>query len=219
MKKTILGCLILGGFCLTAFAQDTRERAEARLMQAFGGTSVELKLAMPATAKGVEIAADKQNSTDTEKNRKRLKTYGTAIGSGEKVLVTGVRVTRDEISFELSGGGAPEGRLGASAGVPYAPAPASIQESRAVARVNSGESGGRDLENVHSTVRHEQSQRQQNNARNQAEYAGRLKDAIERERVARLKMGSRFIIKFDGADTASITPDELKRILTDYVVF
>lgn len=219
MKKTILCLTILAISCVAAFAQNAREQAEATLIQTFRLTSVTVKVPMPATAKGIEIAANKQNSTDAEKNQKRLKTYGTAIGSGESVLVTGVRVTKGEISFELSGGGAPEGKLGESAGVPYFPAPASTKESRAVARVNSGETGLLDQENVHSTVRREQSQRQQNNARNQTEYAGRLKDAIERERAMRLRMGSRFVIKFDGADTASITPDELKRILADYVAF
>ena len=53
MKKTtfILVCLA-AMFSTSAFAQDSREVAQAKLTQAFQGKSVSLKVDMPATDKG-----------------------------------------------------------------------------------------------------------------------------------------------------------------------
>jgi hypothetical protein len=220
MKKTILGCLILATFCLAAFAQDSREQAEARLRQAFQGENVALKIDMPATVKGVDILADRQNSTDSEKNQKRSKSYGTAIKSGDTVRVTGIRVTKNEITFELGGGGAREDDPAAAAGARPDPAPASSLESRARMSVNAaGNSTVTDNENDHSTLRYQTAVRKRDDALAAAEYETRRREAIERARTTRLKMGSRFVIKFDARDTASVTADELKRILADYVVF
>jgi hypothetical protein len=219
MKKTILGGLILVLSCAPAFAQNAREQARATLIKAFIQKNVVVKLDMPGIDKGVEVFADKQNSTDAGKNLKRLTAFGTAIRSGDTARVTGIRVTKDEISVELNGGGMPKSTF-----VGAVPRPAltraSTEESRAMNRINSaGDSSKRDMEQEHSRVKYESAERKRKDARATAVYVARHKEAIERARAGAPNMGSRFVIKFDRTDPASVTPDELKRLLADYVVF
>ena len=75
------------------------------------------------------------------------------------------------------------------------------------------------MEQEHSRVKYESAVRKRNEARATVVNEAMRQEAIERLRAARLQMGSRFVIKFDERDTASVTPDELKRLLADYVVF
>jgi hypothetical protein len=219
VKKTILGGLILVLSCAAAFAQNAREQAQASLIKAFIQKDVTLKMDMPATDKGVEVLADKQNSTNAGKNLKRLETFGRAIRSGDTAKVTSIRVTKDEICVELDGGGLPESILG-GAGLRPARTRASSTESAAMNRINrAGNSSPRDMEQEHSRVKYESAERKHNDARAAAAYEAWRKEATERARAAGPYMGSRFVIKFDGRDTASVTADELKRILADYVGF
>jgi hypothetical protein len=217
MKKTILGCLILGLFALAASAQNAREQAQATLIKAFIQKNVVVKVDMPAVNKGVEVLADKQNSTDAGKNRKRLAAFGTAIRSGDTAMVTNIRVTKDEISLELDGGGLPEISLAGRGAVQTRP---STTETAAMARINrAGDSSKRDLEQEHSRVKYESAVRKRNDALATAVNETQRQEAMERARAAGPKMGSRFVIKFDRSDPSSVTPDELKRLLADYVVF
>ena len=221
MKKidTLLSFLMVGIFAAAALGQSSREDAQARLLKEFDGKTVAIKLDMPATARGVEVDADKQNRVNPAKNQKRLKTYGTAIKSGESARVTNVRVSKDEISFELSGGGAPEGDLGSSAGQRPLPQAASTLESRTRARLNSNpDSLHHDAQQDRDSLKYQTAERKHNDVREQAAYEARRQKAIEIERARRLTMGSRFVIKFD-RDTASVTPDELRRILADVITF
>ena len=224
MKKTtaVLACLLITVFSAAALAQDSREAAQAKLTQALQGTRVSLKMDMPATQKGVVIAADKTGAIDQEKHQKRLKTYGTAIQNGEATVITGVRISGDEIVVEFAGGGAPEGDLGAAAGPRPVPTQASTRESRSRSRMNTNgdpNSSRLDDQNVRSTVKYESAKRQQADREAEAKYEARRQKAIEQARELNLKMGSRFIIKFDDRNTASITPEELTKLLSAYVSF
>jgi hypothetical protein len=217
MKKTILGGLILALFALAASAQDSREQAQARLIRALIQKNVVVKLDMPATVKGVEVLADKQNSTDAGKNLKRLKAYGTGLRSGDIAMVTSIRVMKDEIHLELDGGGLPEISLAGRGAVQTR---ASTSETGAMARINrAGDSSRSDLEEEHSRVKYESSVRKRNDALATAVNETQRQEALERARAAGPKMGSRFVIKFDRSDPAAVTADELKRILADYVAF
>jgi hypothetical protein len=221
MKKDnfILACLVLMVFSATALAQDSREAAQAKLTQAFQGKSVSLKMDMPATNKGVVVAA---GSIDQEKYQKRLKTYGTAIKNGEATVITGVRISGDEIVVEFAGGGAPEGDLGAAAGPRPVPTQPSSRESRSRSRMNANgdpNSSLLDDQNVRSTVKYESAKRQQADREAEAKYQARRQKAIEQARELNLKMGSRLIIKFDNRNAAAVSPDELTKLLSAFVSF
>lgn len=217
MKKIILVCCILVISCTAASAQNSRKQAQSNLIRAFIQKQVVVKMDMPGVDKGVEVLADKQNSTDAGKNLKRLKAFGTGIRSGDTAKVTNIRVTKDKISFELNGGGWPESMAGRGVGpVP----PRANTTGNATPRINrASDSSRRDREQDQSRAKYESAERIHNEARTAAVNDAMRQGAIERLRAAGLQMGSRFVIKFDGRDTASVTPDELKRILADYVVF
>ena len=217
MRKTILGCLILGVFCLSAFAQGAREQAEARLMQAFQGKNVVVLLDMPATNKGVDVVAG--SSIDREKYQKRLKTYGTAIMNGRTAAITAIKVTKDEIVLELAGGGAAEIDPVKLAGPEPGVTASSSRENHARSQVNRTDPAAGTYGNANSTLRYEASKRNQEDALKLSEYRARRDLAVQKARREALQKGSRFVVKFDRLDTAAVTPDELKRALADYVQF
>lgn len=224
MKKhiAVLACLLMAVCSVTALAQDSRDAAQAKLTGALQGTRVSLKMDMPATDKGVVVDAGKAGAVDQEKYQKRLKTYGTAIQTGEATVITGVKLSGGEIVVEFAGGGAPDGDLGASAGTRPVPTASSIRESRARSRMNTNGDPNKNLfddQNVRSTVKYESAKRQHEDSRAEAEYQARRQKAIERARELRLKMGSRLIIKFDRTDAASVTPEELTKLLSAFVAF
>jgi predicted small secreted protein len=219
MKKIILVCCILVISCIAASAQNARKQAQANLIRAFIQKKVTVKVDLPSTDKGFEIHADKQNSADAEKNLKRLKGFGASIQSGGTAMVTDIRVAKDEISFELNGGGLPESTL-AGRGIGPVPTRASTTGTTATPRINrDSNSSPRDTEHEQSRAKYESAEREHNEARTMVANEAMRQGAIDRLRAAGLQMGSRFVIKFDGRDTASVTPDELKRLLADYVVF
>ena len=219
MKKIILVCCILVISCIAASAQNARKQAQASLISAFIQKKVTVKVDLPSTDKGFEVLADKQNSADAEKNLKRLKVFGASILSGDTAVVTNIRVTKDEISFELNGGGLPEGTM-AGRGFGPVPSRASTTGRTAAARINRADDSSQgDKEQEQSRAKYESAERKHNEARTMVANEAMRQGAIDRIRAAGLQMGSRFVIKFDGRDTASVTPDELKRILADYVAF
>lgn len=224
VKRTniILWFILLSMLSLTALAQDPRDTAQAKLTQALQGKRVSLKMDMPATEKGVVVAADKADVIDREKYQKRLKTYGTAIQNGEATVITGVKLSGNEIVVEFAGGGAPEGDLGAAAGPRPAPTASSTRESRARSRMNANGDPNQNLlddQNVRSTVKYESAKRQQADSKAEAEYQARRAKAVEEARALNLKMGSRFIIKFDNRDAGAVTREELTKLLSAFVSF
>lgn len=219
MKKTIavLACLLITAFSATALAQDSREAAQTKLTQALQGTRVSLKMDMPATQKGVVVAA---GSIDQEKYQKRLKTYGTAIKNGEATVITGVRISGDEIVVEFAGGGAPEIDLTALVGVEPSWTNGAILEDRSRSRTNAERASKVvSADKLRSQVRYEVSKSQREESLRTADYRDRKKAAIAKARELNLKMGSRFIIKFDNRNAASITPEDLTKLLSAYVSF
>lgn len=229
MKKhiAVLACLLMAVCSVTALAQDSRDAAQAKLTGALQGARVSLKIDMPATEKGVVVAAGKTAAVDQEKYQKRLKTYGTAIRSGEASVITGVRVSRNEIVVEFAGGGAPQIDVTALVGESPAPLSSGITESRARSRMNMNGDVNTNLrnpvpiddQNVRSTVKYESAKRQREDSERAANYQARKKEALDKARAENLKKGSRITIKFDNRDTANLTPEDLTKLLAPYVSF
>lgn len=216
MKRTnhFMALMLLVVLSAAAFAQSSREAAEKRLTQAFRGKNVTVNIDMPATNKGVEIAGGRM---DAEKNRKRLDTYGTAIRSGEKVAITGIRVEGNKVSFKLAGGGAPEIDIENILGPRPDGTTADIREARARTRVNSPDAQAVNG-NSESTWRYRASQRRQDDSRREAEYQTERTEALTAARLAALRKGSRFTIKLSGGDVGSLTADEVINLLKGFVV-
>lgn len=91
--------LILAG-ALSLWAQS-----EAELRRFFEGKKVRVKLDLPATQLGADVAWNAQPGLDFARYSQRLRQYGKSLHDGDEVMVTGVRVKSRNIEFHLGGGG------------------------------------------------------------------------------------------------------------------
>jgi hypothetical protein len=91
--------LILAG-ALSLWAQS-----EAELRRFFEGKKVRVKLDLPATQLGADVAWNAQPGLDFARYSQRLRQYGKSLYDGDEVMVTGVRVKSRNIEFHLGGGG------------------------------------------------------------------------------------------------------------------
>lgn len=193
---------------------------EAALRRAFEGQSVVLKIDMPGTSSGVNVYPDRDMPVDFPEVATRLKKFGTAIRSGDAIMVTKIRVKDDLIEFQLGGGG--YGTFGDAMGesgggateVGETPAEKALRDSIRH-ETNSGAKRRmqRDLDALRSTRERENSQ-----ARSAAAQAEEIRQSNLRGR--RMEGGSRFNVRFRGGVPAeALTPDGLRALLSRYVDF
>jgi hypothetical protein len=193
---------------------------EAVLRRAFEGQSVVLRIDMPGTSSGVNVFPGEDMPVNFPDVATKLKKYGTAIRSGDAVMVTKIRVKDDLIEFQLGGGGygtfgdaMGEGGGGATQ-VGETPAEKSLRDSLRH-ETNSGAKRRmqRDLDALRSTRERENSQ-----ARSAAAQAEEIRQSNLRGR--RIEGGSRFNIRFrGGVPPEALTPDGLRQMLSRYVDF
>jgi hypothetical protein len=80
-------------------------QSEAALRKAFEGKRVNIKIEMPATKWGIDVAPGNDPAIDFWTYQHRIKEYGTAIRPGDSVLITAIKVKEKLIEFQLGGGG------------------------------------------------------------------------------------------------------------------
>ena len=90
---------------ILALATPAGAQNEDALRSFFEGRRVTLKIDMPGSSDGVDVHADAARAIDYQRYGDRLKTYGTSIRSGDSSVVTLVKMKKDVIEFQLSGGG------------------------------------------------------------------------------------------------------------------
>lgn len=194
---------------------------EAALRRAFEGQSVVLKIDMPGTSSGVNVYPDRDMPVEFPDVATKLKKYGTAIRSGDAVMVTKIRVKDDLIEFQLGGGGygtfgdaMGEGSGGGATEVGETPAEKALRDSiRHESNSGTKRRMQRDLDALRSTRERENSQ-----ARSAAAQAEEIRQSNLRGR--RIEGGSRFNIRFRGGVPAeALTPDGLRALLSRYVDF
>ncbi|HSD33763.1 MAG TPA: hypothetical protein VLB49_17745 [Gemmatimonadales bacterium] len=193
---------------------------EAALRRAFEGQSVVLKIDMPGTSSGVNIYPERDMPVDFPEVATRLKKFGTAIRTGDAVMVTKIRVKDDLIEFQLGGGG--YGTFGDAMGesgggvteVGETPAEKALRDSiRHESNSGTKRRMQRDLDALRSTRERENSQ-----ARAAAAQAEEIRQSNLRGR--RMEGGSRFNVRFRGGVPAeALTPDGLRALLSRYVDF
>jgi hypothetical protein len=71
----------------------------------FEGKQVVVKMDMPGTQKGVDIYPNRQPPLDAKSYGDRLKQFGVSVRNGDTVMVTKVKVNKDNVEFQLGGGG------------------------------------------------------------------------------------------------------------------
>jgi hypothetical protein len=178
-----------------------------------------VKLDMPAAEDGVDVYPGAEPPLDYSQYATRLKRFGTAIHTGERVMVTKVKVKGKLIEFQLGGGG--YGTFGDQTNptVSVAPVPKSQREKDLERDIKTEKDSviKRRMEQERGAL---EAEREREDRRNQAVTA----NATERRRALiaaqRLQSGSRFNVRYkNGVPPEALTPDGLERALAAYVEF
>jgi hypothetical protein len=193
---------------------------EAALRRAFEGQSVVVRIDMPGTSSGVNVYPSQEMPVDFPDVAERLKKYGTALRTGDAVMVTKIKVKEDLIEFQLGGGGYGTfgddmGNSGGSAGeIGETNAEKALRDSIGhTMSVGQKRRMERDLDEMRS-----RRERENSRARSDAAQAEEVREANLRGR--RVEGGSRFNIRYrHGVPPEALTPDGLRAALVRYVDF
>jgi hypothetical protein len=210
--------LVLASLLLpqSAWAQN-----EAALRAAFEGKLVSVKVAMPGTARGIDVFPQQAQQVNWRQVADRIKEDGTALKIGDQVMITKIVVKGEShIEFQLGGGGF--GTFGDSPGSSRVSADvqsetAREKELKEAIKNAPGPTRRKELERELASVRGAR-ERENDKARAQAEQANAAREA--NLRAKREQSGSRFNVRYKaGIPPASLTPDGLMAVLAPYVDF
>ena len=193
---------------------------EAALRRAFEGQSVIVRIDMPGTSSGVNVFPNQDMPIDFPDVAEKLKRYGTALRTGDAVMVTKIKVKDDLIEFQLGGGG--YGTFGDDAGnsgggvdeVGETNTEKALRDSigRSTS-VGQKRRMQRDLDELRDRREWENSR-----ARSDAAQAEEIRESNLRGR--RIEGGSRFNIRYrNGVPPEALTPEGLRAALSRYVDF
>lgn len=96
-RWTVAGVLL----ALAAFAEEP----EDQLRRFFEGKQVVVKIDMPATKDGIDIQYAGPQPINFREYSNRIKNHGVSLRSGDRVMITTVKVKDNLIEFQLGGGG------------------------------------------------------------------------------------------------------------------
>ena len=203
---------------LVALAAPAAAQNEDALKSYFEGRRVTLRMDMPGTSDGVDVRADARRAIDFAKYRDALKRYGTAIRSGDTIVVTLVKVKKDLIEFQLGGGGFGTfaDDTSTSANLPLVEKSGREKDLEKRIKEEDDRDRRRRLERELDDLL---DRRERENRRIMAERE-RIEER-KRERIAeeRLRGGSRFNLRYDDRVPAGIRPDDMMAALAEYVDF
>jgi hypothetical protein len=194
-------------------------QSEAALRQHFEGKMVTMKLAMPGTEYGVDIYPLAEPPLDYPRYADRLKDYGTAIRTGESVMITKVKVKSKLIEFQLGGGGYGTSGDETSSNVRVSSTPKTKRERNLEAELKreTDPNKQRDMKEEIDKLRAE---REREDARNRASVAEAEEQRKQNIRQRRIEGGSRFNIRYrEGVPTSALTPEAVTQALAEYVAF
>jgi hypothetical protein len=179
---------------------------------------VVVKIDMPGTSDGVDVHPESTRPLDYQRYGDRMKSYGTAIRSGDSVLVTLVKVKKDLIEFQLAGGGFGTFGDDTSTSV-YMPHKDKTAREKELERLIKDEHDSRRKRHLEDELDDLRDRRERENRRIDAERA-RAEDR-KRERIAeeRLHGGSRFNLRYAEVVPARIRPEDVMVALSEFVDF
>lgn len=201
------------------FAAALYGQSEEALQQAFEGKQVRVRMDMPATHLGVDWNFGKQPPLDMKSYSDRIRRFGISLRNGDSVMITGIKVKKKNIEFQLGGGG--YGKLGDSDGTVTA---SSVPKSDREKKLE------KDLDAERDPARRRSIQKELDSVRYYRESKERLEkqkaadlEVVKRAEVRelRLQSGSRFNLWFPEKRLAETipTPAELMDMLAEWVDF
>lgn len=185
----------------------------------FEGKQVVVKMDMPGTQKGADIYPDRTPPLDAKSYGDRMKQFGVSLRSGDSVMVTKVKVNKDNVEFQLGGGGFGTAMDNSDTSVHFTPLDKSDREKELEGQLNNETDPDRrrSLQRELDRVRADRERRDAYN-RSRAED-----DAAMRTQQVALKRqqgGSRFNIHVDAKKMGdSLTPQMIESALAQYVAF
>jgi hypothetical protein len=185
----------------------------------FEGKQVVVKMDMPGTQKGVDIFPDRTPPLDAKSYGDRMKQFGVSLRNGDSVMVTKVKVNKDNVEFQLGGGGFGTAGDSSDTSVHFTPADKSDREKELERQLNNET----DPDRRRSLQRELDYVRAERDRRDAYERARAEDDAARRtEQVAikRQQGGSRFNVRVDAKKMGdSLTPQVIESALAQYVAF
>ena len=203
---------------LMALAAPAAAQNEDALRSFFEGKRVALKIDMPGTSDGVDVRPDAGRALDYRQYGDRLKAYGVALRAGDSAAVTLVKVKKDLIEFQLSGGGFGTFRDDSSSSVSIPSVQKSDREKELEKSVRE-ETDSRRKRELREQLEDVRNRRERENRRIDVERIWAEERKKERIAWERLHGGSRFNLRYSGAVPAGIRPEEVMAALAEYVDF
>lgn len=204
---------------LLAVASQTVAQNPDMLSSYFEGKQVAVKMDMPGTQKGVDVYPGRPQPLDAKSYGDRLKEFGVSLQNGMTTTVTKVKVNKDNVEFQLGGGGYGTAGDNTDTSVHFTPAEKSDREKELE----------RQLSNETDPDRRRSLQREldyvrADRARRDAYERARAEDdaAMRAQQIAvkRQQGGSRFNIRMDARKMGdSLTPQVVMDALAPYVSF
>jgi len=212
-KNLLLSLLVIFIGC-----QSVQGQSEEIIKKYFEGKHVTVKIEMPATKEGINIYPNKSQPLDFDEYSKRIKQYGTALFSGDRVMVTKVKTKKKHVEFQLGGGG--YGTWGDESAYVDVPTVAKTEREKNLEKAlknATDEDAKKDLEEKLDDLKRSR-ESEQKRLRLDAEQARAAKQ--DRIQQLALQSGSRFNIRYDvDLSSREITPEAIMAALSDYVDF
>jgi hypothetical protein len=214
------------GFCLVAcvaLAFTGPCSADAQnpdaLSPFFEGKQVVLKMDMPGTQKGVEIYPDRPQPLDAKSYGDRMKEFGVSLRSGDTTMVTKVKVNKDNVEFQLGGGGYGTAMDNTDTSVHFTPANKSDREKELENQLNNETDPNR-RRSLQRELDYVRAERERRDAYERARAEDDAARRAEQLAIKRQQGGSRFNIHVDARKMGdSLTPQVVEDALAQYVEF
>lgn len=202
-----------------AFAAFASAQTEADLKSYFEGKRVEVKIDMPATKDGINVYPERRQPIDFGKYSQSLKTFGTSLREGDRIMITKIKVKDKHIEFQLGGGGYGTAGDETDSSV-YVPSATKSRRERDLERDIKNETDERRRRRMRDELDYLRREREREDRENRAEAA--VAEEIKKSRIQekRLQGGSRFNIRFERKVTADdLTPQVIMDALAEYLYF
>lgn len=203
--------LMFGAFALAQTEND--------LKNYFEGKRVEVKIDMPASKDGVNVYPERERPIDFSRYSQALKTYGTSVMEGDRIMITKIKVKDKHIEFHLGGGGYGTFADETSSSV-YIPSVSKSRRELDLERNIKNETDERRRRRMREELDYLRREREREDRENRAEAAVAEEIAKARIQEKRLQGGSRFNVRFERKLTAEdLTPEAVMNALADYLYF